>query len=947
MKNIKIINARVNNLKNVSLEIPKNKLTVITGLSGSGKSSLAFDTIYAEGQRRYAESLNAYARQFMDLQDKPDVDDIQGLSPTIAIDQKTISQNPRSTVGTTTEIYDYLRLLFARIGKQFCPDCNSKIIQSTTGEIIEKIRNIARTSKSIAILTPIIKQQPIKIKQILTRLEQTGLNRIRLNNIEQNLADLNKIKINKDRLYDIDIIVGKITDLKKQNTKLLADKALELGNGSITVLDENTGEEHDYSLTPYCRQCHRMFVPIESRTFSFNSPYGACQRCSGLGKTLEVDPELIIPNTRLTLAEGAIQPWTRIVGNQNMYQTILEAVAVAHNFSTHIPVKELSKDVIDILYYGTDGKKYIIGGKMTQFEGIIPNLITRHAETNSDYVRKEIEGYMREHICSVCKGKRLKPESLSIKILDYDIADLVEMNVEEACNVFIKLAKDAQEKKETDKKTIGLSVQEKTIATPIVKELKNRLENLMQVGLYYISLDRPVNTLSGGEAQRVRLSTQLSTGLTGVIYILDEPSIGLHPKDNDKLIKTLKQLRDLGNTVIVVEHDEQMMNEADHIVDIGPGAGIYGGEVVASGTAAKIKKNKNSQTGLFLSGKEKINPPKKTRKGDKKTIDIIGAKAFNLKNIDVSIPLATLTCVTGVSGSGKSTLIIDILSKALHKKFYRAKAQPGLHKKINGVNNINKIISIDQAPIGRTPRSNPATYTGLFTAVRDIFTDVPEAKMRGMDAGKFSFNVKGGGRCEACAGQGYICIPMQFLSDVFVECNECQSKRYNQETLDIHYRGKTIADVLDMTVEEAYSFFAHLPAIADKLRIIRDVGLGYVHLGQSATTLSGGEAQRIKLATELSRRSTGSTLYILDEPTTGLHFADIQRLLDILNKLVDRGNTVLIIEHNLDVIKSADWIIDLGPGGGEKGGELVIAGPPKEVIKNKTSWTAKYLKDVM
>ncbi len=946
MKNITITNARVNNLKNISLEIPKNKLTVITGLSGSGKSSLAFDTIYAEGQRRYAESLNAYARQFMDLQDKPDVDDIQGLSPTIAIDQKTISQNPRSTVGTTTEIYDYLRLLFARIGTQFCPDCNTKIEQSTTGKITEKIRGIARESNQVTILAPVIKQQTIKMRQILAQLEQTGHNRIRINGLEQDLIVLKKMKSPKDRIYDIDIVIGKIENIKKQNIKILIDKALELSNGSIIVVDENTGEEYDYSLNPHCKQCSKSFVPIESRTFSFNSPYGACQRCSGLGRTLEVDPELIIPNPRLTLAEGAIQPWTRIVGNQNIYQKLLKTVAETHNFSIHVPAKELPKHVMDILYYGTDGQKYKIGEKIMHFEGVVPNLVTRHAETNSDYVRKEIESYMREHICSVCKGKRLKPESLSIKIMDYGISDIAEMNVEEAQEIFNNFADAAKEKKVAGKKN-KLSEEKKVISAPIIKEIKNRLGNLMQVGLYYLSLDRSVNTLSGGEAQRVRLSTQLSTGLTGVIYILDEPSIGLHSKDNEKLIGTLKQLRDLGNTVIVVEHDEQMMNEADHIVDIGPGAGIYGGEVVASGTAMKIKKNKKSQTGLFLSGSEKIRPPKKTRKGNKKTIDIIGAKAFNLKNIDVSIPLATLTCVTGVSGSGKSTLIIDILSKALHKKFYRAKAKPGLHKKINGVSNINKIISIDQTPIGRTPRSNPATYTGLFTTIRDIFTEVPEAKMRGMDAGKFSFNVKGGGRCEACAGQGYICIPMQFLSDVFVECNECHGKRYNQETLEIHHRGKTIADVLDMTVEEAYAFFVHIPTIADKLRIIRDVGLGYIHLGQSATTLSGGEAQRIKLATELSRRSTGNTLYILDEPTTGLHFADIQRLLDILNKLVDKGNTVLIIEHNLDIIKSADWIIDLGPEGGKKGGELVASGPPKEIVKNKKSWTSKYLKEAL
>jgi len=938
MKSIKISGARVHNLKNISLEIPKNKLTVITGLSGSGKSSLAFDTIYAEGQRRYAESLNAYARQFMDMQDKPDVDDIQGLSPTIAIDQKNVSQNPRSTVGTTTEIYDYLRLLFARIGTQFCPDCRTPVEAYTPGEVTEIVRKQSRTSGELLVLSPITVQQKIKQKELLSRLEKTGYEQFRLNGMQIKLRDLAKYKFDREKKYDVDIVVGRITDVKKSDIQSLVERALDLSNGSILLLDEDTGDEDSYSLVSICRTCNQSFESIEPRTFSFNSPYGACSRCTGLGKTLDVDPELAIPNPRLTLAEGAIQPWTRIVGNQSFYQKILAAVADAHNFSLDKPIESLSQEIMDIILFGTDGQTYLVDGKTVHYEGVVPNLVQRHAETQSDYVRKEIEQYMRERVCPMCEGKRLKRSSLAVKIGDFSIADIFDMSIKEShewCSSFLKPQKG---------KKVALKKSQIDIATPVMKEISGRIDNLVQVGLYYLSLNRSMNTLSGGEAQRVRLSTQLSTGLTGVIYILDEPSIGLHARDNEKLIGTIKQLRDLGNTVIVVEHDTAMMQAADHVIDVGPGAGIHGGEIMAAGTVATLKKNKKSLTGAYLAGKESISSPKKYRKGSGKNIAISGAKAFNLKNIEVSIPLGRLISVTGVSGSGKSSLIIDILSKSLHKHFYRAKAEPGEHKKIKGLSHIDKVISIDQTPIGRTPRSNPATYTGVFTAIRDVFTSVPEAKMRGMDAGKFSFNVKGGGRCEACAGQGYICIPMQFLSDVYVECGECGGKRYNQEALEIHYRSKTIADVLSMTVEEACTFFAHTPAIADKLKILRDVGLGYVQLGQSATTLSGGEAQRIKLATELSRRSTGKTLYILDEPTTGLHVDDIKRLLHILNMLVDKGNTVLIIEHNLDVIKSSDWVIDLGPEGGKQGGEIVAEGTPKDVAKVKKSYTGKYLK---
>ncbi|MBU2542341.1 excinuclease ABC subunit UvrA [Patescibacteria group bacterium] len=935
---IVIKNAKVHNLKSVSLEIPKNKLTVITGLSGSGKSSLAFDTIYAEGQRRYAESLSAYARRFMELQDRPDVDEISGLSPTIAIDQKTVSQNPRSTVGTVTEIYDHLRLLFSRIGKQYCPECKVLVQSYTLGEITEEIRKLGRASGELTILSPVVKDSKIKHRDLLNHLEQTGYEMIRLNGFVMKMIEFSKYKIDPEKIYSVDLVLGKITDVKKQNITSLVDKAVDLSNGEVVVVDENSGEEYIYSILALCGQCKRKFEAVEARSFSFNSPYGACSRCTGLGITLEVDSELIIPNTRLTLAEGAIQPWMRIVGNQTFYHNLLTEVANAHNFSMNKPVKELSSTVMDIILYGTDGQTYEVGNKQVRFDGVIPNLTQRHAETDSEYIRKEIEQYMHERVCSICNGRRLKSESLSIKIGDYSIADIVEMSVGEA-GVFFKKLTDSK-----NKGPIDFSKNDLTIALPIVREVNKRIDDLLRVGLYYLSLDRSVNTLSGGEAQRVRLSTQLSTGLTGVIYILDEPSIGLHSCDNDKLINTLKSLRDQGNTVIVVEHDHAMIESADFVVDVGPGAGEYGGEIVALGTPTQIKKNIKSLTGKYLTRKETIPIPKKLHKGNGKTITIQGAKAFNLKNIDVDIPLGKLVCVTGVSGSGKSTLIDGILGRALSKHFYRSKAEPAEHKKIKGLSNIDKVISIDQTPIGRTPRSNPATYTGVFSAIRDLFTSVPEARMRGYDAGKFSFNVRGGGRCEACAGDGYVRIPMQFLSDVFVECGECQGKRYNKEALEIHYRQKNIADVLDMTVEEGSRFFHDTPVIFDKLKILRDVGLGYIHLGQSATTLSGGEAQRVKLSTELARRATGKTLYILDEPTTGLHFEDIRRLLHVLNQLVEKGNTVLIIEHNMDVIKCADWIIDLGPEGGKKGGEVVAQGTPKDVAKVNKSYTGRYLK---
>ncbi len=940
MSTINITGARVHNLKNVSLAIPKHKLIVITGLSGSGKSSLAFDTIYAEGQRRYAESLNSYARQFMDVQDKPDVDEITGLSPTIAIDQKKVSHNPRSTVGTATEIYDYLRLLFARLGTQYDPETNEPIKQYSKGEIIEIVRKEARTGK-LLLLSPIIINQCVKQKNLLESIEQTGYEHVRINGIVMPLVQMKKYKFDSKKTYNIELVISKITNPKKQNIAHAVDQALDFSNGYLALVNTDTGHEGFYSQHPFSISTGKAYQPIEPRSFSFNSPYGACQRCTGLGYTLDVDPELIIPNPRLTLAEGAVQPWTRIVGNQNYYKQLLLSVAEAHNFSVDIPVKELQQKVMDIILYGTDGQTYIVHNKQVHYDGIVPNLIQRYAETDSEYIRKEIEQYMQERVCPVCQGKRLKPESLSVRIGEHSIADIVELTVEEAIPFFST--------KHTDKETFlsAINSKQKIIAEPVAKEIHTRLQNLSNVGLGYLSINRSVTTLSGGEAQRIRLSTQLSTGLSDVIYILDEPSIGLHPRDNQKLIDTLRQLCNNGNTVIVVEHDKTMIEAADHVIDVGPGAGIYGGQIIAEGTPKEIKKQPESLTGQYLSGKNTIPIPKTYRKGSKKSISIVGAKAFNLKNITVSIPLAKLVCVTGVSGSGKSSLIIDILSRALTKKFYRAKATPGAHTTIKGISNIDKVISIDQNPIGRTPRSNPATYTGVFTAIRDIFASTPEACMHSMDAGKFSFNVKGGGRCEACAGQGYISIPMQFLSDVFMECPECEGKRYNQETLEIHYHGKTIADVLNMTIEESCHFFSDVHAIADKLCLLRDVGLGYLGLGQPATTLSGGEAQRIKLATELSRRSTGKTLYILDEPTMGLHFADIKRMLDILNKLTDKGNTVIIIEHNLDVIKSSDWIIDLGPDGGKKGGELVAEGTPQDIAKVKRSYTGQYLKPLL
>ena len=924
--------ARVHNLKNVSLDIPKNKLVVMTGLSGSGKSSLAFDTIYAEGQRRYAESLSSYARQFMETRDKPDVDSMDGLSPTIAIDQKMSVQNPRSTVGTVTEVYDFLRLLFARAGVQYCPDCGEKVEAYSAGEITEEIRKLSRKYPEVQIFSPLVRDEIVETKNLMGQIEKSGYEWVRLNGEMMKIHEVAQFRFDKDKKYSVDLLVGKITDIKKQNPSAAVETANDLSNGFVLVIYDD--EEKLLSTIGLCPKCGRTIAPLDIRSFSFNSPYGACPRCTGLGVTMEVDPNLVIPNPRLTLAEGAIQPWMRITGNQSGYQKILNAVAEKFGFSVNVPVTELSSKALDLILYGTGSDTVEFDGKKQTYLGVIPDLMQRHLETTSDYVRREIEQYMREKICPVCQGKRLRRESLAVRVGDYTISEIASLSIEEIRKLF-------KEKIEKFKSQSG----KLKIIEPVIKEIDSRLDNLSKVGLSYLSLDRAMNTLSGGEATRVRLASQLSTGLTGVIYILDEPSVGLHPRDNEKLIATLKYLRDLGNTVIVVEHDAAMMRSADYLIDVGPGAGVLGGEIMAAGTLAEIKKNKKSLTANYLFGRSEVTCLSGKRPGKKEQakISITGASAFNLKNVDVDIPLGNLVCVTGVSGSGKSTLVIDILSKALAKHFYRAKDEPGEHKSIKGLNNIDKVISIDQSPIGRTPRSNPATYTGVFTLIRDLFSGLPESKMRGYDAGKFSFNVKGGGRCEACAGEGYIRIPMQFLADVFVTCNECNGSRYNQEALEVHYHNKNIADVLAMSVEEAYKFFNDIPALADKLNVLREVGLGYVQLGQPATTLSGGEAQRVKLATELARASTGRTLYILDEPTTGLHFEDIRRLLDVLNRLVEKGNTVLIIEHNLDVIRCSDWVIDLGPEGGKGGGEIVAVGTPKDIMKSKKSWTGKFL----
>ena len=956
---ISIKGARVHNLKNVSIDLPKNKLVLITGLSGSGKSSLAFDTIHAEGQRRYMESLSSYARQFLELQDKPDVDEIQGLSPTVAIDQKSSSHNPRSTVGTVTEIYDYLRLLFARAGRVHCPVCGREVAKQTQKEISEKIVALAQDS-DVLLLAPMVRGQKGEHKVVLQAAEHAGYREVRYDGTLVDIHELMRAKLDKTKPHDVEVLVSRI--LKKSGlvpTALneLLKGALELGNGMILAVSEESGDEVLFSENLYCPVDNLSLPIIEPRLFSFNSPHGACPECTGLGTKLVLDADLVMPNKRLTIAQGAIKPWTRIAGNQTTHLKLVEAVGKKHGFSIHQEVGQLSNEAMRVLLEGSGEDVYEVENKSMNFPGILALLEEKYKQTDSEYVQKEIESYMRVLICPSCNGRRLNKTALGVTVAGKNIAEVVEFSLEDAGDLFEKFGKSAPTKAKTSKISRakaenkpdpqGFTEQERMVVSRVQAEIKRRIKNLLDVGLGYLTLDRSAVSLSGGESQRVRLAAQLGSDLSGVIYILDEPSIGLHQRDNEKLIQTMKRLRDIGNTVVVVEHDEAVMKSADFLVDVGPGAGEYGGEIVAAGTLAEIKKHKESITGAYLQGKKSIAIPKTRRKGNGKNLTVRGATEFNLKNVDFKLPLGKLVCVTGVSGSGKSTLVLDILGRALSASFYHAKDMPGAHKKIEGMEHLDKVVSVDQSPIGRTPRSNPATYTGVFTGIRDLFTDIPEAKMRGYDAGKFSFNVKGGGRCEACGGDGYVRIEMQFLSDVYAECTECHGKRYNAEALEIHYREKNIADVLDMTVEEARRFFVDQPLIYEKLSVLHEVGLGYIRLGQPATTLSGGEAQRVKLATELSRRATGRTLYILDEPTTGLHFDDIQRLLQVLNALVDKGNTVLVIEHNLDVIKCADWVVDMGPEGGVKGGLIVAEGSPEEVAKQKKSITGQYLKEVL
>jgi len=933
---IRVTGAREHNLKDISVEIPRDKLVVITGLSGSGKSSLAFDTIYAEGQRRYVESLSSYARQFLGLMEKPDVDQIDGLSPAISIDQKSTSRNPRSTVATVTEIYDYLRLLYARIGVPHCPVCGKAVSRRTPQDIIDEVLKLPEGSR-LMILAPIAKGKKGEFAHIPEQYRRLGFARARVDGVVYSLDEYPEL--DKKYKHDIEIVVDRIAISEDMRSRVAqsVEQALEIADGVVEVLDVDAEESHVYSQRYACVDHPNEEIPeLEPRLFSFNAPQGACPVCTGLGSRLEVDPELVF-NPNLTIAEGAIRPYNR-VNSDAWYMKRLAGVADAHGFNLRVPVKELSEEAVQKVLYGTGTQRYTVSlgdGRSydATYEGVIPNLERRYKETDSDFMRKDIERFMRERECHACHGARLKPVVLAVTIHGLNIMDICTLGVEDALDLF--------------EHKLKLSEQEAFIATQILKEIKARLGFMNDVGLSYLELSRAANTLSGGEAQRIRLATQIGSGLQGVLYVLDEPSIGLHQRDNDRLIATLQHLRDLGNTVLVVEHDEDTIRQADYLLDIGPGAGVNGGNVVAQGTPAEVAKDPNSVTGRYLSGAEKIAVPKKRRpiKKDRELV-IKGARENNLKNIDVAIPLGVMTVVSGVSGSGKSTLINDILAKELSARLHRAHEVPGSHDNIEGIDQLDKAIIIDQSAIGRTPRSNPATYTGVFTAIRELFAGTPEANIRGYKAGRFSFNVKGG-RCENCQGDGVIKIEMHFLPDVYVTCDVCKGKRYNREALEIKYKDATISDVLEMTVEQAAKFFENIPAIARKLDTLVDVGLGYIRLGQPATTFSGGEAQRIKLASELSRRSTGKTLYILDEPTTGLHSADVNRLLGILQKLVEGGNSMVIIEHNLDVIKTADHIIDMGPEGGLGGGTVVASGTPEEIVKVADSFTGKYLKPLL
>ncbi|AVK48784.1 MAG: excinuclease ABC subunit UvrA [Clostridium beijerinckii] len=936
---IVIKGAKVNNLKNVSLEIPRDKLVVLTGLSGSGKSSLAFDTLYAEGQRRYVESLSSYARQFLGQMDKPNVEYIEGLSPAISIDQKTTSKNPRSTVGTITEIYDYLRLLYARVGIPHCPKCGKEITKQSVDQIVDKIMGYGDRSK-LQVLSPVVKGRKGTHEKILEHIKKSGFVRARIDGEIYDLTE-EEVKLDKNKKHNIEAVIDRIVIKEGIEGRLTesVEASLKMGEG-LVIISVIGGEETLFSENFACPDCGISIDELSPRLFSFNAPYGKCDHCDGLGSLMEIDEKLVIPNRELSVMEGAIASWgSGRLKEDSWTYAILQALTKEYGLDLSKPIKDLDKEHVDLLLYGTGGKKlkieYVKDGVKAiysyAFEGEINALSRRYRESNSDLIKGEIEQYMSNDSCPKCKGARLKKEVLAVTVGGKNIYEFTSMSIKEELE-FIN--------------GVEFSEKNKLISEQIIKEIKNRLQFLLDVGLDYLSLSRNSGTLSGGESQRIRLATQIGSALMGVLYILDEPSIGLHQRDNDRLIHTLKNLRDVGNTVVVVEHDEDTMKEADYIVDIGPGAGEHGGEVVVAGTLDEVKACEKSITGQYLTGRKSIQIPAARRKGNGQKIKIVGAKENNLKNINVSIPLGTLTMVTGVSGSGKSTLVNEILYKGLNRLVNKSKNPVGNHKEIVGYENIDKIIDINQSPIGRTPRSNPATYTGTFDIIRELFSQTTEAKMRGYKQGRFSFNVKGG-RCEACSGDGIIKIEMQFLSDVYVPCEVCKGKRYNRETLEVKYKGKNIDDVLKMTVEEALKFFENIPRIENKLRTLNDVGLGYIRLGQPSTQLSGGEAQRIKLAYELSKRSTGKTLYILDEPTTGLHVDDVSRLIEILQSLVATGNTVVVIEHNLDMIKCADYLIDLGPEGGDKGGTIIKCGTPEELCKVQESYTGKYLKDVL
>lgn len=928
--------ARVHNLKDIDLELPRDKFIVITGLSGSGKSSLAFDTLYAEGRRRYVESLSAYARQFLGQMDKPDVDYIEGLSPAISIEQKTTSKNPRSTVGTVTEIHDYLRLLYARIGIPHCPQCGREIAPQTLDQIVSNVVELSEGTR-IHVLAPIIKDRKGEYRQLLDDLKREGYSRVRADGQIYSLED--DIQLGRYQKHNIDVVIDRLV-IKNGIKERLADSvetALHVGGGVVMVQILDDGRDMLFSEHLSCAHCNVSFEGLEPAMFSFNNPRGACSRCQGLGSTMEFDPQLIIPDPSLSIMEGAIDAWGK--SPHGYYMQTLKAVAEEYGFSVYTPIEQLSSNHRDVILYGSDRRikfRYVprdrpgIWEHHNVYEGVIPNLRRRYRESTSIEMRDRIQEYMSTAPCQECGGKRLKPYSLAVTVGSTGIDAISAMSVKNAQKFFSDLM---------------LSKRDQLIARRILKEINARLGFLMDVGLDYLTLDRAAGTLSGGEAQRIRLATQIGSSLVGVLYILDEPSIGLHHRDNDRLINMLKQLRDLGNTIIVVEHDRDTMLSADHIVDMGPGAGVHGGEIVVSGTPRTIVRRKNSLTGQYLAGRKKIDIPDKRRK-PRGWLTVRGAAEHNLKQIDVEFPLGVFVCVTGVSGSGKSTLVNEILNRALAQKLHRARSRPGKYDTIEGIKQIDKVITIDQSPIGRTPRSNPATYTNVFTPIRELFSITPESKARGYKPGRFSFNVRGG-RCEACQGDGIITIEMYFLPDVYVQCDVCHGSRYNNETLEIKYKGRNIADVLDMTVEEALEFFQHIPKIQRKLQTLFDVGLGYIKLGQSATTLSGGEAQRVKLSSELSRKSTGRTLYILDEPTTGLHFDDVKKLLAVLNRLTDGGNTVVVIEHNLDVIKTADYIIDLGPEGGDQGGRVIAKGTPEEVAAEKVSYTGDFLKRIL